>query len=62
MTNNKKQSNRLFASFYNQEHLDEQFDALVKKMPKKYRFDLAVYIGQLESTWVEGFEENNNEK
>ena len=50
-----KRSTRLFAPFRNVEHQQEMFDSLLKKMPDAIKFDLVVYIGQLESTREEGF-------
>jgi hypothetical protein len=53
---------RLFASFRNKKHQDERFDDIINKIPKKYKFDLILFIGQLESSLIEGYEEENNEK
>ena len=53
---------RLFASFRNKKHQDERFDDIINKMPKKYKFDLVLFIGQLESSLIEGYGDDKNEK
>lgn len=58
----RKKPIRLFASFKNKKHQDERLDDIINKMPKKYKFDLIVFIGQLESSLIEGYEDNKNEK
>lgn len=58
----RKKPIRLFASFQNKKHQDERLDDIINKMPKKYKFDLIVFIGQLESSLIEGYEDDKNEK
>jgi hypothetical protein len=53
-------STRLFAPFQNVEHQREMFDSLLDRIPVKYRFDVILYIGQMESTFAEGYYENIN--
>jgi hypothetical protein len=53
---------RLFASFRNKKHQDERLDDIINKMPKKYKFDLILFIGQLESSLIEGYGDDKNEK
>tara|TARA_R100000329_G_C7478172_1_gene168430 strand:- start:119 stop:310 length:192 start_codon:yes stop_codon:yes gene_type:complete len=58
----RKKPVRLFASFKNKKHQDERLGYIIDKMPKKYKFDLIVFIGQLESSLIEGYEDDKNEK
>tara|TARA_A100001391_G_scaffold192920_1_gene167587 strand:+ start:28 stop:219 length:192 start_codon:yes stop_codon:yes gene_type:complete len=58
----RKKPIRLFASFRNKKHQDERLDDIINKMPKKYKYDLIVFIGQLESSLIEGYEDDKNEK
>ena len=51
---------RLFASFRNKEEMNERMEDLLNKIPKKYKMDLCLWIGQYESTLVEGFSDENN--
>ena len=53
---------RLFASFRNKKELDDRLKEVFEKMPKKHQNELWLFIGQFESTMVEGFsdEKNNN--
>ena len=53
-------SNRLFAPFRNVEHQREMFDSMLERVPDKYRFDVILYIGQVESTFEEGYYDNQD--
>ena len=46
---------RMFASFRNKKEMNERMEDLLNKIPKKYQSDLWLFIGQLESTQMEGF-------
>ena len=52
---------RMFAAFQNSEHMNERMDDLLNKIPKKYKADLWLWIGQYESTLAEGFTDDNRE-
>ena len=58
MSKEKGSRTRLFASFRNKNDLLERRDDIVKKMPKKYRFDFMLFLGQYESTLAEGFQDD----
>ena len=62
MTKEKKKPTSMFAPFRNNEEMNERMQDLMNKMPKKYKADLWLWIGQYESTWVEGFSDNNKVK
>ena len=49
---------RLFAPFHNQEHQQEAFEELVSKIPKTRQWYLCMYLGQMESTIVEGYKDD----
>ena len=49
---------RLFAPFQNREHQQEAFEELISKIPKTRQWYLCMYLGQMESTIVEGYTEN----
>ena len=51
---------RIFASFRNKKELDDRMKEVFDKMPKKYQSELWLFIGQFESTIVEGFSDENN--
>ena len=57
MTTDRKQpkKTRMFAAFQNREHMNERLEDLMNKIPKKYKADLWLWIGQYESTLAEGF-------
>ena len=55
----KTKENRLFAPFRNKQHLGEMRDMLYRQIPDELSFELMLFIGQLESTWVEGFSDDN---
>ena len=46
---------RLFASFRNKKELDNRLKEVFEKMPKKHQSELWLFIGQFESTMMEGF-------
>ena len=48
---------RMFASFRNKEEMNARIEDLLNKIPKKYKADLWLWIGQYESTLVEGFQD-----
>ena len=50
-----KNNTRLFASFRNKEEMDARLRDLFDKIPKKYKADLWLWVGQYESTISEGF-------
>ena len=50
---------RIFASFRNKKELDDRLKEVFDKMPKKYQSELWLFIGQFESTMVEGFSDEN---
>ena len=58
----KENKTRLFASFRNEKEQNERLDDLINKMPKNYKFDLVLFIGQLESTFIDGFSEEKRRK
>ena len=58
----RKKPIRLFASFRNKKHQDERLDDIIDKMPKKYKYDLIVFIKKLKSSLIEGYEDDKNEK
>lgn len=43
----------MFAPFNNGDEAVKNRDYIVDKMPKKHRFDLMVFIGRLEQTYLE---------
>ena len=51
---------RIFASFRNKKELDDRMKEVFDKMPKKWQSELWLFIGQFESTIVEGFSDENN--
>ena len=51
---------RLFAPFRTKKEQNERLHELLDAMTDKYKFDLVLFIGQLESTQVEGFSDENN--
>mgnify|MGYP007063593316 CR=1 FL=1 len=62
MTDNKnmteiprKKPIRAFAAFRNIEHQKLLFDELLNVIPKKYQFNLALYLGMMDSTIAEGY-------
>ena len=57
----KPKSTRLFAAFRNKEHLEEMREMLYNNIPDVLHFDLTVFIGQLESTILEGFSDETDE-
>ena len=50
---------RMFASFRNKEQMNARMEDLLNKIPKKYKADLWLWIGQYESTLAEGFSDDN---
>ena len=50
---------RLFASYRNKLHLEEARDHIYSVIPETMHWDLTLFIGQLESTIVEGFADDN---
>jgi|TARA_R110002020_G_scaffold268289_1_gene483500 hypothetical protein len=58
MTKEKKKPTRMFAPFRNNEEMNARMENLLNKIPKTYKADLWLWIGQYESTWVEGFSDN----
>ena len=58
MTEQKKI--RAFASFKNAEHQKLIFDELLNVIPKKYQFNLALYLGMMDSTLAEGYADDQN--
>jgi len=46
---------RLFAPFQNKEHQQESFEELLVNIPKTRQWYLMMYLGQMESTIVEGY-------
>ena len=49
---------RLFTPFRNQKHQQEAFEELISKIPKTRQWYLCMYLGQMESTIVEGYEDD----
>ena len=49
---------RLFAPFRNKEHQRESFEELLVNIPKTRQWYLLMYLGQMESTIVEGYTDN----
>jgi len=58
MTTEKKKPTSMFAPFRNNEEMNERMEDLMNKIPKKYKADLWLWIGQYESTWNEGFSDS----
>ena len=52
---------RLFAPFRNQEHQQEAFEDLISKIPKTRQWYLCMYLGQMESTIVEGYKDDKTD-
>jgi len=46
---------RLFAAFRDAAHQQEAFEELISKIPKTRQWYLCMYMGQLESTILEGY-------
>ena len=55
----KAKPTRMFAPFRNKEEMNERMEDLLNKIPNIYKSDLWLWIGQYESTWSEGFSDNN---
>ena len=51
---------RAFASFQNEAHQKEIFDELLNVIPKKYQFKLGLYLGMMDSTIAEGYQQEEN--
>ena len=62
MSKEKENKTRLFASFRNEKEQNERLDDIINKMHKDYKFDLVLFIGQLESTFIDGFSEEKRRK
>ena len=52
---------RLFAPFRNQEDQQEAFEDLISKIPKTRQWYLCMYLGQMESTIVEGYTDDKTD-
>ena len=52
-----RKPNRLYAPFFSKKHMFQSRDDIFKKMPSKHRWELMLFLGQLESTIAEGFGE-----
>tara|TARA_R100000808_G_C2148783_1_gene157001 strand:- start:1061 stop:1261 length:201 start_codon:yes stop_codon:yes gene_type:complete len=61
MTTEKKKPTSMFAPFRNKKEMNERMQDIMNKIPKKYKADLWLWIGQYESTWNEGFSDNKKE-
>ena len=48
----------MFASFRNKEEMTTRMEDLMNKIPKRYKADLWLWIGQYESTLVEGYSDD----
>ena len=57
-----RKPNRLYAPFRNKKHMFQSRDDIFKKMSSKYRWELMLFLGQLESTQAEGFSEEKESK
>ena len=55
----KRKKIRAFASFQNEVHQKLIFDELLNVIPKKYQFNLALYLGMMDSTLAEGYADDN---
>jgi len=51
---------RMFAPFQSKEHMDMRLADLMNKIPKKYKSDLWLWVGQYESTIAEGFSDSED--
>ena len=67
MTDNKNMTEiprqkkiRLFASFQNENHQRNAFDALIKKIPTSLQMELTMYLGMMDSTIAEGYADGDN--
>ena len=58
MSKEKGSRTRLFASFRNRNDLLIRKNDIFNKVPKKYRFDFMLFLGQYESTLAEGFQDD----
>lgn len=47
---------RLFAEFKNKKEFEFYHKDLLKRIPSRYHFDFAVFMGRLESTLISGKE------
>ena len=47
---------RLYAEFKDKEEFDIYHQDMLKRIPKKYHFDFAVFCGRFESTLLSGKE------
>lgn len=47
---------RLFAEFKDKDEYKFYLDSLYKSLPKKYHFDLAVFLGRFQSTIIKQME------
>ena len=52
---------RLFSPFQNQEDQQRAFEELLSKIPKTRQWYLMMYLGQMESTIVEGYENDKTD-
>tara|TARA_R110000824_G_scaffold343875_1_gene530567 strand:+ start:477 stop:659 length:183 start_codon:yes stop_codon:yes gene_type:complete len=59
MTKYRKKPIRAVASFRNIEHQKLLFDKLLNVIPKKHQFNLALYLGMMDSTIAEGYADDN---
>lgn len=48
---------RMFAPFQNKEHQENEFNHMMEGIPKKYHWSIFLYLGMMDSTIVEGFED-----
>tara|TARA_R110002020_G_scaffold333254_1_gene548617 strand:- start:53 stop:241 length:189 start_codon:yes stop_codon:yes gene_type:complete len=61
MKSERIKTQRVFAPFRNNKDMNKRMEDLLSKIPNKYKSDLTLWIGQYESTWIEGFTDNNKE-
>lgn len=47
----------MFAPFQNKEHQENEFNHMMEGIPKKYHWSIFLYLGMMDSTIVEGFED-----
>ena len=55
----KQKKIRAFAAFKNVDHQKLIFNELLNVIPKKHQFNLALYLGMMDSTIAEGYADDN---
>ena len=50
---------RMFASFIDKNHQQDVLDDVLKVIPPHHQFKLYLYLGMMDSTIAEGYQEDN---